>query len=89
MTDHVELCSWNVVFKGEAGSLICDGREGRRLESMDDSRSETVGLAGGAINAMEKSVSPDGEDGVTIMAGSAAFSSTRGKVRSNGAGIRV
>lgn len=86
LTDHVELvCSWNEVFSGEVGNLTCDGRIERsadRLGNMDDSRSWRVGLGGGAMNAMEKSVSPDGEDGVTMIAGSGAFSSTKGSVRS-------
>ena len=34
------------------------------------------------MNAMKNSLSKTGEDGVTMMAGSSAFSSTRGSVRS-------
>lgn len=40
------------------------------------------GEGGGARKAIEKSVSPEGDEGVTMMAGRAAFSSTRGRVRS-------
>ena len=83
--DQLDVVSWNVDFSGEAGSLIWDGRDGRSAEILgttDDIRSRKVGLAGGAMNAIEKSVSPEGEDGVTMMAGNAAFSSTRGRVRS-------
>lgn len=39
-------------------------------------------MDGGARNAIEKSVWLLGEDGVTIMAGSGLFSSTKGRVRS-------
>jgi len=52
-------------------------------------RSRNDGFGSGARNAMEKSVGLLGELGVTIIAGSGDFSSTRGKVRSNGAGMRV
>ena len=34
------------------------------------------------MNAMKNSLSNTGDDGVTMMAGSSAFSSTRGRVRS-------
>jgi len=53
-------------------------REPTELES----HSFKVGLGGGARNAIEKSREDDGEDGVTIMAGSFDFSVTRGRERS-------
>jgi len=52
-------------------------------------RSRRDGFGFGARNAMEKSVEPLGELGVTMIAGSGDFSSTKGKVRSKGAGTRV
>ena len=45
-------------------------------------RSRIDGFGSGARNAIEKSVEPLGELGVTMIAGSGDFSSTRGKVRS-------
>lgn len=83
LTDHVPdaVLSPKLVLSGEAGSLICEERR-RREERVDASRSGMDGLGGGAMKAIEKSVSPEGEEGVTMMAGSAAFSSTRGSVRS-------
>ena len=39
-------------------------------------------LAGGARNAIAKSLSPEGEDGVTMIAGKGDFSSTIGLDRS-------
>jgi len=47
-------------------------------------RSRNDGFGSGARNAMEKSTELLGELGVTIIAGSADFSSTKGKVRSVG-----
>ena len=47
-----------------------------------DIRLKSGGEGGGARNAMEKSVTLDGEEGVTMMAGSSAFSSTIGSARS-------
>jgi len=52
-------------------------------------RSRNEGFGFGARNAMEKSTELLGELGVTMIAGSIDFSSTKGKVRSNGAGMRV
>lgn len=52
-------------------------------------RSRHEGFGPGARNAMEKSVEPLGELGVTMIAGSGDFSSTKGNVRSKGAGMRV
>jgi len=52
-------------------------------------RSRNDGFGSGARNAMEKSTELLGELGVTIIAGSGDFSSTKGKVRSKGAGMRV
>ena len=45
-------------------------------------RSRNEGFGFGARNAMEKSVGLLGELGVTMIAGSGDFSSTKGKVRS-------
>lgn len=47
-------------------------------------RSRNEGFGFGARNAMEKSAELLGELGVTMIAGSGDFSSTRGKVRSVG-----
>jgi len=52
-------------------------------------RSRHDGFGFEARNAMEKSIELLGELGVTMIAGSGDFSSTRGKVRSKGAGMRV
>ena len=79
--------------KGDVGSWISDGRRrwklGSRgiLGSAADMRSRRVGFGNGARNAMAKSRSPEGDDGVTIIAGSSAFSSTSGRDKS--ASIRV
>ena len=55
-------------------------RDGRgRYET---TRSRNDGFCSGAKNAIEKSVEPLGELGVTMIAGSGDFSSTNGKVRS-------
>lgn len=87
LTDQEELSS-KLDLKGVGGSLICEGSCGRKegrvgtFGSRETTRSYRVGFGGGAKNAMAKSVSCDGEDGVTMMAGRSAFSSTRGRVRS-------
>lgn len=70
------------------GSWISDGRRRWKetfgtLARAVETRSRRDGFGGGAKNAMQKSVSPDGEEGVTIMAGNRDFSSTRGRDRSN------
>jgi len=52
-------------------------------------RVKTESLGGGARNAIAKSLSPKGEDGVTMIAGKGDFSSTRGLDRSRGGGIKV
>ena len=62
-------------------ALICGGaRAGavipRREKARDTSDSDAFGS--GARKAMWKSVSPEGDEGVTMIAGRAAFSSTRG-----------
>ena len=62
----------------EMGCL--ESREGRGRYDVTRSRSE--GLGSGARNAMEKSIEFLGELGVTMIAGSGDFSSTKGKVRS-------
>jgi hypothetical protein len=55
----------------------------------DATRWRNEGLGSAARNAMEKSTELLGELGVTMIAGSSDFSSTKGKVRSKGAGMRV
>ena len=45
-------------------------------------RVKTDSLGGGARNAIAKSLSPEGEDGVTMIAGKGDFSSTIGLERS-------
>jgi len=72
---------------GMMGSAI--GEEGRIEGKKDDMRWRTVGLGCGAKKAMEKSVGLLGELGVTMIAGSGLFSSTKGRVRSSGAGMRM
>jgi len=73
---------------GVMGSAI--GEEERDEEKRDEMRWRTVGLGcGGAKKAMEKSVILLGELGVTMIAGSGLFSSTKGRVRSSGAGMSV
>jgi hypothetical protein len=75
---------------GVVGSAIGEGgREGSDLMKMDERRSRIVGLGTGARKAMEKSLMLLGVEGVTIIAGSGLFSSTRGRVRSRGAGMSV
>ena len=74
---------------GDTGSLISEGKRRWKIRGalgtvgMNlDTRSRNVGSGFGAMNAMEKSFSPTGEDGVTMIAGRGAFSSTRGSVKS-------
>lgn len=59
-----------------------DKRDGRGRYEVTRSRNE--GFGSGARNAIEKSVELLGELGVTMIAGSGDFSSTKGKVRSAG-----
>lgn len=89
LRDHADDDVSNWVLYGEGGSLIFDGsRSGLSDETFGmrdtaaETRSYSVGLCGGARKAIEKSVSPMGEEGVTMMAGRAAFSSTRGSDKS-------
>jgi len=74
-----------VVAREKAWSEVKRGDRGR-YEAI---RSRNDGFGSGARNAMEKSVEHLGELGVTIIAGSGDFSSTKGMVRSKGAGMRV
>jgi len=67
----------------------CSEEKGNVRGKYEATRSRHDGFGSGARNAMEKSVGLLGELGVTIIAGSDAFSSTKGKVRSSGAGMRV
>jgi len=71
-----------------ASEMGCSEEKGNRGR-YEASRSRSDGFGSGAKNAMEKSVELLGELGVTMMAGSSDFSSTKGKVRSRGAGTRV
>ena len=88
LSDH-EGEESNSFLYGVGGSWICEGRRGwsadslGRLGSMEDTRSFSDGFSGGARKAMAKGLSPMGDDGVTMMAGKAAFSSTSGSERSN------
>ena len=75
----------NWLLKGVDGNWICDGKreyDFGMLGKRADMRSRKVGFGAAARNAIEKSVSPIGDDGVTMIAGSSAFSSTRGSERS-------
>lgn len=72
---------------GDSGSATCD--ENRCLGISEVMRWRSVGFGGGARKAMEKSLALAGDDGVTMIAGSGLFSSTKGSVRSSGAGMRV
>jgi len=65
------------------------GKEGTLQGAKDESRSLMVGFGRGAKKAIEKSRVEVGEDGVTMIAGKDDFSSTRGRERSRGAGIKV
>ena len=62
--------------RGVVGALGVKDR--RRFPS----RAVRGGFGSGARNAMRKSVSPEGEEGVTMIAGKGDFSSTRGFERS-------
>jgi hypothetical protein len=62
----------------EAGCSEERGGRGR----YEATRSRNDGFGSGARNAMEKSIELLGELGVTMIAGSGDFSSTKGKVRS-------
>jgi len=72
-----------------AREMGCSEEKGDNRGRYEVTRSRIDGFGSGARNAIEKSVEPLGELGVTMMAGSADFSSTRGKLRSKGAGMRV
>jgi len=67
----------------------CSEEKGGGRGRYETTRSRNEGFGSGARNAMEKSTELLGELGVTMIAGSGDFSSTRGKVRSKGAGMRV
>jgi hypothetical protein len=80
------------------GKLLLFGVVAREMGCSDEkenrgkheaTRSRSDGFSSGARNAMEKSVELLGELGVTMMAGSGDFSSTKGMARSKGAGMRV
>jgi len=71
-----------------AREIGCSGEMDNRGK-YETTRSRNDGFFSGARNAMEKSVGHLGELGVTMIAGSGDFSSTKGKVRSKGAGMRV
>lgn len=62
---------------GEVGAL------GVKDRSRFPNRALKGGFGSGARNAMRKSVSPEGEEGVTMIAGKGDFSSTRGLERSD------
>lgn len=64
-----------------AREMGCSEEKGNRGK-YEAIRSRHDGFGSGARNAMEKSVEPLGELGVTMIAGSGDFSSTKGKVRS-------
>jgi len=72
-----------------AREMGCSEEKRANRGRCEATRSRIDGFGFGARNAMEKSTELLGELGVTMIAGSADFSSTRGKVRSKGAGIRV
>lgn len=71
-----------------AREMGCSEEKGSRGK-YKATRSRQDSFGPGARNAMEKSAEHLGELGVTMMAGSGDFSSTKGKVRSKGAGTRV
>lgn len=81
LTEKLERSS-KVALKGLAGSWIWEGRYVRKEGTRVARRWENVGLGGGARKAMKNSLSNTGDDGVTMMAGNSAFSSTRGRERS-------
>jgi len=70
-----------------AREMGCSEKDNRG--KYEATRSRHDGFCSGARNAIEKSVELLGELGVTMMAGSGDFSSTKGRVRSKGAGTRV
>lgn len=74
---------------GVVASEMGWSEEKENLVKYEAARSRHDGFASGARKAIEKSIELLGELGVTIMAGSGDFSSTNGKVRSKGAGMRV
>jgi len=55
----------------------------------ENRRSRAVGFSGGARKAMEKSAEQDGDDGVTMIAGSGDLSPTSESETSPGAGTRM
>lgn len=71
-----------------AREIGCSEENGNRGK-YEAIRSRHDGFGFGARNAMEKSAELLGVLGVTMIAGSGDFSSTKGKVRSKGAGMRV
>jgi len=66
------------VVASEMGCLEANENRGK----YEATRSRHDSFGPGARNAMEKSVEPLGELGVTMIAGSGDFSSTKGNVRS-------
>lgn len=64
-----------------AREMGCSEEKGDRGK-YEATRSRHDGFGSGARNAMQKSVELLGELGVTMIAGSGDFSSTKGKVRS-------
>ena len=58
------------------------GKDKCLLGANEETRSRKVGFGGDAKNAIEKSWDEDGDDGVTMIAGSGDFSVTRGRERS-------
>lgn len=67
---------------GDGGSCIWDGSLGT-VGSESTIRCHSVGFGGGIKNAMAKSPSCEGDEGVTMMAGKGDFSSTKGLEMSN------
>jgi len=72
-----------------AREMGCSEENGDNLGRREITRSRNDGFGFGARNAMEKSTELLGELGVTIIAGSGDFSSTSGRDKSKGAGMRV
>ena len=62
----------------------CSGERMGDRGRYEVTRSRREGFGSGARNAIEKSMELLGELGVTMIAGSGDFSSTKGKVRSTG-----
>jgi len=72
-----------LLFLGEvAREKACSEEKRDNRGRYEATRSHNDGFGSGARNAMEKSVEHLGELGVTMIAGSGDFSSTKGKVRS-------